>query len=137
LCAPEEAVLNFLLKKANIVAISLVFFTFGFLLGKDVFDLTLGEEIIVISASVACAIAILTSLYVSKLDGFRALDHAASAKQRAANTEDPLAREEDLVLANRWESLARSFGLSDRLNDFTQETKRRVASRERGMDSTT
>ena len=129
--------LNFLLKKANIVAMSLVFFTFGFLLGKDVFNLTLGEEIIVIIASVACAIAILTSLYVSKMDGFRALDHAATAKQRAANTEDPVTREEDLLLANRWESLARSFGLSDLLNDFTQETKRRVASRKRGMDSTT
>ena len=129
--------LNFLLKKANIVAMSLVFFTFGFLLGKDVFNLTLGEEIIVVIASAACAIAILTSLYVSKMDGFRALDHAATAKQRAADTEDPLAREEDLVLANRWESLARSFGLSDLLNDFTQETKRRGASRKRSMDSTT
>ena len=64
--------LNFLLKNANIVAMSLVFFTFGFLLGKDVFDLTLGEEIILIIASAACAIAILTSLYVSKMDGFRA-----------------------------------------------------------------
>ena len=67
--------LNYLLKKANIVAISLVFFTFGFVLGKDLFDLTLGEEITVIIASVACVIAILTSLYVSKMDGFRALDH--------------------------------------------------------------
>ena len=53
--------LNFLLKKANIVAMSLVFFTFGFLLGKDVFDLTLGEEIIVIIASAACGITILMS----------------------------------------------------------------------------
>jgi len=114
LCAPEEAVLNFLLKKANVVAISLVFFTFGFVLGKDLFDLTLGEEITVIIASVACVIAILTSLYVSKMDGFRALDHAATARQRAANTEDPLLRQESLTIAKRWESLARSFGLSDR-----------------------
>ena len=129
--------LNFLLKNANIVAMSLVFFTFGFLLGKDVFDLTLGEEIIVIIASAASAIAILTSLYVGKRDGFRALIHAATAKQRAANTEDPLLREDHLATAKRWESLARSFGLSDRLNDFTQETKGQVASRKRGMDSTT
>jgi len=114
LCVPEEAVLNYLLKKANIVAISLVFFTFGFVLGKDLFDLTLGEEITVIIASVACVIAILTSLYVSKMDGFRALDHAATARQRAANTEDPLLRQESLTIAKRWESLARSFGLSDR-----------------------
>ena len=106
--------LNFLLKNANIVAMSLVFFTFGFLLGKDVFDLTLGEEIIAIVASAASAIAILTSLYVSKMDGFRALIHAETAKQRAASTEDPLLREEHLTMAKRWESLARSFGLSDR-----------------------
>ena len=64
--------LNFLLKNANIVAMSLVFFTFGFVLGKDVFDLTPGEEITVITASAACVIAILTSLYVSKTGGFRA-----------------------------------------------------------------
>jgi len=130
-------VLNFLLKNAHIVAMSLIFFTFGFLLGKDVFDLTLVEEITVIIASVACAIAILTSLYVSKVDGFRALIHAATAKQRAANTEDPLLREEHLGMSKRWESLARSFGLTDRSNDFTEETKRRVASRKRGLDSTT
>ena len=64
--------LNFLLKNAHIVAMSLVFFTFGFVLGKDVFDLTTGDEIVVIISSVACVIAILVSLYVSKMDGFRA-----------------------------------------------------------------
>ncbi len=66
--------LNYLLKRANIVAMSLVFFTFGFLLGKDVFDLTLGEEIIAIVASAASAIAILTSLYVSNLNDVRATE---------------------------------------------------------------
>ena len=64
--------LNFLLKNANIVAMILVFFTFGFVLGKDVFDLTPGEEMIVITASAACVIAILTSLYVGKTGGFGA-----------------------------------------------------------------
>ena len=63
--------LNFLLKNATSFAMSMVFFTFGFILGKEVFDLTPGEEIIVIIASAACAIAILTSLYVST-EGFRA-----------------------------------------------------------------
>ena len=53
--------LNFLLKNAKNVAMSLVFFTFGYVLGKDVFDLTLGEEIIVIIASAACGITILMS----------------------------------------------------------------------------
>lgn len=66
--------LNYLLKRANIVAVSLVFFTFGFVLGKEVFDLSLGEEIIVIIASAACAIATLTSLYVSNLNDFRATE---------------------------------------------------------------
>ena len=64
--------LNFLLKNAKNVAMSLVFFTFGYVLGKDVFDLTPVEENIVIIASAASAIAILASLYDSKVDGFRA-----------------------------------------------------------------
>ena len=59
--AAEETVLNFLLKNATIVAISGCFYSFGLVLGNEVFDLTLGQEIIVIIASAACGITILMS----------------------------------------------------------------------------
>ena len=46
--AAEETVLNFLLKNANIVAISLCFYSFGLVLGNEVFDPTPGQKIIVV-----------------------------------------------------------------------------------------
>jgi hypothetical protein len=54
-------VLNFLLKNANIVAISLCFYTFGLVLGNEVFEPSPGQEIIVVIVSAACGIAILMS----------------------------------------------------------------------------
>ena len=51
--------LDFLLKNANIVAISLCFYTFGLVLGNEVFEPTPGQEIIVVIVSAACGIAIL------------------------------------------------------------------------------
>ena len=51
--------LKFLHQKAIIVAISLSFFTFGYVLGKDAFDLTAEQEIIVLIASAVCGIEIL------------------------------------------------------------------------------
>jgi hypothetical protein len=60
-------VLNLLLKNANTVAISLSFFTFGFVLGKDVFNLTPEQEFIVLTAGAACGFAILMKVvHVSK-----------------------------------------------------------------------
>ena len=59
--AAEETVLNFLLKNANIVAISLCFYSFGLVLGNEVFDPTPGQKIIVVIVSAACGIAILMS----------------------------------------------------------------------------
>ena len=53
--------LNFMLKNANIVAISLCFYSFGLILGNEVFDPTPGQAIIVAIASAACGIAILMS----------------------------------------------------------------------------
>ena len=53
--------LNFLLKNANIVAISLCFYSFGLVLGNEVFDPTPGQKIIVVIVSAACGIAILMS----------------------------------------------------------------------------
>ena len=55
--------LKFLNKNANIIAISLSFFTFGYVLGKGAFDLTTGQEIIVLIASAVCGIEILMSSY--------------------------------------------------------------------------
>jgi hypothetical protein len=52
-------VLDFLLKNANIVAISLCFYTFGLVLGNEVFDPTPAQEIFVFIVSAACGIAIL------------------------------------------------------------------------------
>jgi len=56
-------VLKFLYENANIVAISLSFFTFGFVLGKGAFDLTIGEEITVLVASAVCGFEILMVSY--------------------------------------------------------------------------
>ena len=53
--------LNFLVKNANIVAISGCFYAFGLILGNEVFDPTPGQEIIVVIVSAACGIAILMS----------------------------------------------------------------------------
>jgi hypothetical protein len=58
-------VLKFLHQNANIVAISLSFFTFGFVLGRDAFELTAEQQIIVLIASAVCGIEILMSSYSS------------------------------------------------------------------------
>jgi len=63
-------VLNFLLKNANIVAMTLCFWTFGLILGDAVFDLTPDQATVVLIASAACGITILMHLY--KADGSRA-----------------------------------------------------------------
>jgi len=60
-----KAVFKFLHKNINIVAISLSFFTFGFVLGRSAFDLTTGQEIIVLIASAACGFEILMHSYLS------------------------------------------------------------------------
>ena len=57
--------LKFLHKNTNIVAISLSFFTFGFVLGKGAFDLTTGQEIAVLIASAACGLEILMQSYLT------------------------------------------------------------------------
>ena len=60
-----EAVLKFLHQNAIIVAISLSFFTFGYVLGKSAFDPTAEQEIIVLIASAVCGIEILMCSYSS------------------------------------------------------------------------
>ena len=55
--------LKFLYENTNIIAISLSFFTFGFVLGKGTFDLTTGQEIVVLIVSAACGLEILMHSY--------------------------------------------------------------------------
>jgi hypothetical protein len=61
----RKAVLKFLYQNANIAAISLSFFTFGFVLGKGAFDLTTGEELTVLVASSVCGFEILAMSYLN------------------------------------------------------------------------
>jgi len=56
-------VLNFLLKNANIVAMTLCFWTFGLILGEAVFEMTPDQAIVVLIASAACGLTILMRLY--------------------------------------------------------------------------
>jgi hypothetical protein len=63
-------VLNFLLKNANIVAMTLCFWTLGLMLGEAAVDLTPDQATVVLIASAACGITILMHLY--KTDNSRA-----------------------------------------------------------------
>jgi len=58
-------VLKFLHQNAITVAISLSFFTFGYVLGKGAFDLTPEQEVTVLLASAVCGIEILMWSYSS------------------------------------------------------------------------
>jgi hypothetical protein len=89
-----KAVLKFLHKNTNIVAISLSFFTFGFVLGKGALDLTTGQEIILLIASAACGFEILMHSYSSvrrtALRGSAEPMRASSLRVRHQATNHPL-----------------------------------------------
>ena len=54
---------NFIYDNAKIIAISMSFFTFGFVLGADVFELAPQERITVLIAGAVCAIIVLMIKY--------------------------------------------------------------------------
>jgi hypothetical protein len=51
---------------------------------------------------------------------------AAEAKARAEQAHDPGLKQDFLDMERRWISLAHSYEFTERLSDFTGETKRRA-----------
>jgi len=60
-----QTMLKFVYDNANLVAISLSFFAFGFILGKETFELTVGQELTVLVAGAACGLEVLVMSYSS------------------------------------------------------------------------
>ena len=57
------------------------------------------------------------------------LRHAEECAQKAAAQSDPTLKKDFLDMERRWLSLARSYELSERLTDFSAETKRQATDR--------
>ena len=53
-------------------------------------------------------------------------DHAEQCAQKAAAQTNPGLRQDFLDMERRWLTLAKSYELSQRLGDFSNENKRRV-----------
>ncbi len=56
------------------------------------------------------------------------LQHAEECARQAAAQNCPKLKQDFLDMERRWLSLARSYEFSERLNDFSSETKRRADS---------
>jgi hypothetical protein len=54
------------------------------------------------------------------------LDHAEDCARKAAAQTDPKLKEDFLDMERRWLVLAKSYGFSERLGDFTDEAKRQA-----------
>jgi hypothetical protein len=54
------------------------------------------------------------------------LQHAEDCARQAAAQTDPKLKEDFLDLERRWLHLARSYKFTERLGDFSSETKRKV-----------
>jgi hypothetical protein len=52
--------------------------------------------------------------------------HAEDCARKAAEQTDPRLKQDFLDLELRWLFLARSYGFTDRLTDFTSENKRKA-----------
>jgi hypothetical protein len=52
------------------------------------------------------------------------LQHADDCARKAAAQNDPKVKEDFLNLEQRWLSLARSYEFTERISDFSNETKR-------------
>ena len=55
-------------------------------------------------------------------------EHAEDCARKAAAQTDPGLRQDFLDMERRWLALAKSYELSGRLGDFSQETKRQAQS---------
>jgi len=53
-------------------------------------------------------------------------DHAEQCAQKAAAQNDPDLKQDFLDMERRWLTLAKSYELSQRIGEFSNETKRRV-----------
>jgi predicted AAA+ superfamily ATPase len=55
------------------------------------------------------------------------LRHAEDCARQAAAQSDPNLKDDFLDMERRWLLLARSYDFTERLNDFSNETKRKAA----------
>ena len=54
------------------------------------------------------------------------LQHAEDCARKAAAQTDPKVKQDFLDLEQRWLSLARSYEFTERIGDFSNETKRKL-----------